>query len=119
MKAFIATILIFALAGQPLWASAPDRRHIDKVRKKVSQCLDDGRHVAIETYDNRKLAGTITQAAPDDFALTNAAGTTTLSYGEVKKVNAPMDPHKRSIIVSLAVLGGLFGTLLAAAANDK
>lgn len=30
-----------------------------------------------------------------------------------------MDAHKRGVIVSLAVLGGLFGTLIAAAANDK
>ena len=119
MKAFIAAVLIFALAGEALWASAPDQKHLDKIRKKVSQCLDDGRHVSIETYDNRKLGGTISQASPDDFALTNAAGTTKLAYSEVRNIKAPMDPHKRSIIVSLAVLGGLFGTLIAAAANDK
>ena len=119
MKNLIAFVLIFALAGQSLWAGAPDEKHVQKIRAKVSQCMDDGRHVSVETLDNRKFAGTIIQAGTDDFVLTNAAGTTTLSYNDVRKIKSPMDPRKRSAIVTLAVLGGLFGTVIAAAANDR
>jgi hypothetical protein len=119
MKTIIAIVLVLALAGQSAWAAAPDQKHIDKIHRQVSKCMDDGRHVSIETFDNRKFAGTISQAGPDDFVLINAAGTATLNYGDVKKIKSPMDPHKRSAIVSLAVLGGLFGFLFAVAANDK
>jgi hypothetical protein len=119
MKNLIAFVLIFGLAGQSLWAGTPHEKHVEKVRNKVSQCMDDGRHVSVETLDHRKFAGTITQAGLGDFVLANAAGTTTLSYSDVRNIKAPMDPHKRSVIVSIAVLGGLFGTLIAAAANDR
>src|SRR5215475_9726891 len=119
VKNLIAFVLIFVLAGQSLWAGAPDEQHVKKIRAKVSQCMDDGRHVSVETLDHRKFAGTIIQAGTDDFVLTNAAGTTTLNYNDVRKIKSPMDPRKRSAIVTLAVLGGLFGTVIAAAANDR
>jgi hypothetical protein len=119
VKTAIAFALIFALASQALWAGVPDQKHVEKIRKKVSQYLEDGRHVSVETYDDHKLAGIISQAAPDDFVLINAGRPVTLRYSEVKKVKAPMDPQKRSIIVSIAVLGALFGTILAAAVHDQ
>ncbi|HZI58956.1 MAG TPA: hypothetical protein VFF39_19385 [Verrucomicrobiae bacterium] len=115
----IASLLIFALAGQSLWGETPDHKHIEKIRHKVSQCIDDGRHVSVETYDNHKVAGTIIRAAQDDFVLINADNTVTLRYGSVKKIKSPMDPRRRSAIVALVVLGGLMGTALAAAANDR
>lgn len=115
----IASLLIFALAGQSLWAETPDQKHIEKIRNKVSQCIDDGRHVSVETYDNHKVAGTIIRAAQDDFVLINADSTVTLSYSSVKKIKSPMDPRRRSAIVALVVLGGLMGTVVAAAANDR
>jgi len=59
--------------------------------------------------------GTIIRAAQDDFVLINADSTVTL----VKKIKSPMDPRRRSAIVGLVVLGGLMGTLPAAAANDR
>lgn len=114
----LASLLIFTVAGQSLWAAAPDQKHIEKIRNKVSQCID-GRHVFVETYDNHKVAGTIIRAAQDDFVLINADSTVTLNYSDVKKIKSPMDPRRRSAIVALAVLGGLFGTLLVAAANDR
>jgi len=119
VKNLIAFLLIFALAAQSLWAGTADEKHVEKIRNKVSQCMDDGRHMSVETLDHRKFAGTIIQAGTDDFVLTNAAGTTTLSYSDVKKIKSPMDPHKRGAMVSLAVLGGLFGAVIAAAANDR
>jgi hypothetical protein len=119
VKSLIAFVLIFALATQSLCAGTADEKHVEKIRNKVNQCMDDGRHVSVETLDHRKFAGTIIQAGTDDFMLTNAAGTTTLTYADVKKIKSPMDPHKRGAIVSLAVFGGLFGTLIAALANDR
>ena len=119
MKNLITVVMIFVLAGQSLWAGTQDEKRVEKVRNKVSECMDDGRHVSVETLDHRKFAGTIIQAGPDDFVLTNAAGATKLSYIDVKKIKSPMDPRKRTAIVSLAVLGGLFGTVIAAAANDR
>jgi hypothetical protein len=115
----LASLLIFTVAGQSLWAAAPDQKHIEKIRNKVSQCIDDGRHVSVETYDNHKVAGTIIRATQDDFVLINADSTVTLNYSDVKKIKSPMDPRRHSAIVALAVLGGLFGTLLVAAANDR
>lgn len=119
MKHLIAVALLFALAGQPLWAATPDQKHLEKVRDKVSQCLESGRHVSIETYDGRKFAGTISQAGADDFVLASVAGSTMFLYSDVKKIKSPMDPHKRGVIVSIAVLGGLLGTTLVAAAHDR
>src|ERR1043165_1082501 len=88
VKNLIVFVLIFALAGQSVWAGTADEKHVEKIRNKVSQCMDDGRHVSIETLDHRKFAGTIIQAGADDFVLTNAAGTTTLSYNDVKKIKS-------------------------------
>ena len=119
MKNLIAFVLIFALAGQSLWAGTADEKHVEKIRNKVSRCMDDGNHVSVETLDHRKFAGTITQASLDDFVLASSAGTTTISYSDVKKIKSPMDPHKRSVIASIAVLGGLLGTLIVAAAHDR
>jgi len=113
VKTAIALVLILVLAGQSLWAGTPDEKHVEKIRKKVSQYLEDGRHVSVETYDNHKLGGFISQASLEDFVLINTGQPVTLRYSEVKKVKAPMDPQKRSIIVSLVVLGSLFGTLIA------
>ncbi|HYL93277.1 MAG TPA: hypothetical protein VEW69_08985 [Alphaproteobacteria bacterium] len=119
MKHLIAFVVTFALAGQSLWAATPDQKHLENVRKKVSQCLDSGRRVSIETYDNRKFAGDISQAGAEDFVLASIAGSTTLRYSDVKKIKSPMDPHKRGVIVTLAVLGGLLAGTLAAAVNDR
>jgi hypothetical protein len=119
MKHLLAVLLVFTVGTQSLWVAAPDEKHIEKIRQKVSQYLDDGRHVSVETMDSRKFAGTIVKAGPDDFVLTNASGQMTFNYSEVKKIKAPMDTHTRGVIVTLAVLGGLFGIGIAAAANDR
>lgn len=118
MKTVITFVLIFALAGQSLWAIPPDQKHTEKIRKKVGHYLEDGRHVSVETYDNHKMGGFISQASLEDFVLINAGQPVTLHYSEVKNVKAPMDPHKRSAIIGLVVLGGLLGTLVAAASHD-
>lgn len=119
MKNLTTFVLVLAMAGQSLWASGPDEKRLEKIRNKVSQCMDDGRHVSVETLDHRKFAGTITQAGLDDFVLASGTGTTTINYSDVRKLKSPMDPHKRSVIAAIGVLGGLFGTLIVAAAHDR
>lgn len=89
MKHLLAVLLIFTVGTQSLWAAAPDEKHIAKIRQKVSQYLDDGRYVSVETMDNRKVAGTIIKAGPDDFVLTNASGPVTFSYSDVKRSRPP------------------------------
>src|SRR5689334_16631271 len=115
----IASLLIFALAGQSLWGETPDHKHIEKIRHKVSQCIDDGRHVSVETYDNHKVAGTIIRAAQEDFVLINADSTVPHLLGLVKKISSPRDQRSRSALLALVVLRRLMGPPLAAAANDR
>jgi len=119
MKHLLAVFLVFTLGTQSLWAAGQDAKHAAKIQQKVSQYLDDGRRVSVETTDSRKFAGTIVKAGPDDFVLTNASGQMTFNYSEVKKIKAPMDQHARGVIVTLAVLGGLFGAVAAGLANDR
>ena len=119
MKTLLTAILIFALAGQSLWATVPDQKHVEKIKNQAARYLDSGNHVSVQTYDNQQFGGTITQANPDGFVLTNAAGSTTLSYSDVKKIKSPMNPHKRSALVSAAVLAGLFGLVFGALLSDK
>ncbi len=119
MKNLIAAILVFALAGQSLWAKAPEQKHVEKIKSQATKYLDSGNHVSIETNDNRQLGGTITEVNPESFVLANAAGSTTLSYSDVKKIKSPMSQRKKSAIVSAVVLGGLFGLVFGALANDK
>jgi hypothetical protein len=119
MKNLIAVILVFTLAGQSLWACAPDQKHVGKIRSQAAKYLDSGKHVSVETYDNHQFGGTITQTNQDGFVLTNAAGSTTLSYSDVKKIKSPMNPHKRSALVGMAVLAGLFGLVFGALLSDK
>jgi hypothetical protein len=118
MKNLIAVILVFALAGQSLWAAAPDRKHVEKIKSQAARYLDSGGHVSVETYDSRQFGGTITETNLEGFVLTNAAGSAALSYSDVKKIKSPMNAHKRSAIVGAAVLAGLFGLVFGALAND-
>jgi hypothetical protein len=92
---------------------------VEKIKSQAAKYLDSGNHVSVETYDNHQFGGTITQTTPDGFVLTNAAGSTTLSYSDVKKIKSPMNPHKRSALVGAAVLAGLFGLVFGALLSDK
>ena len=119
MKNLIAVILVFTLAGQSLWANVPDPKHVDKIKIQAAKYLDSGNHVSVETYDHHQFGGTITQTTPDGLVLTNAAGSTTLSYNDVKKIKSPMNQHKKGAIVGAAIMAGLFGLLFGALASDK
>ena|ERR1041385_928762 len=119
MKNKIAVLLLFAVAGQSLWAGVPDQKHVEKIKSQAARYLDSGNHVSVETYDNHQFGGTITQTTPEGLVLTSAAGSTTLSYSDIKKIKSPMNPHKRSAIIGAAIMAGLFGLLFGALASDK
>jgi hypothetical protein len=119
MKNLIAVVLVIALAGRSLWATSPDQKHAEKIKSQAAKYLDSGDHVSVETYDNRQLGGTITETNLEGFVLTNAAGSSTLSYNDVKKIKSPMNPRKRSAIVGAAFLAGLFGLVFGVLASDK
>ena len=120
MKSFVAALLsVFLGCSSCLAGVGPDQKHIEKIKKQVSKCLDRGAMVSVETYDHRKMRGEINQANPDTFELTVAGQPTTLSYADIKKIKSPMSPAMKQRIAITAVLGGLTALLLVFAAQDR
>jgi hypothetical protein len=110
MRRLVVALIVFALtAGQLFAASAPDPKHIETIKKKVSSCLENSRHVTIETYDGRKLQGSVSEADADSFVLTFHNNSTTLSYADVKRIKwpSPISKTGQAVIVASAVVGGL------------
>ena len=66
--------------------------------------------VVVETHDNRRLLGIVTEAGADHFVLSYAGRTTLLSYRDVKRVKWPSAVGKQVKVVAetAAVVGGLF-----------
>jgi len=115
MKKTLICLLLFALISAPAWASpAPDAKHIDSIRKKVASCVDHQRRVVVETYDDRRMLGLITEARADDFVLSSAGHTTTLSYSDVKKVKwpSPLTKEAWAAIGAAAIAGALYGLVV-------
>jgi 3-keto-L-gulonate-6-phosphate decarboxylase len=110
MKKQIASLLILLLMASPLYASPQSgQKHIETIKKKVASCLEDSRHIVIETYDDRKLQGSIREAGPDSFVLSFQATSTTLNYADVKKIKwkSPMAKEVKAVIGAVAITGGL------------
>ena len=120
MKQLIALVLFFAVACNSCFAGAqPDQKHIDKVRKQVSDYLEQGTRVSVETYDQRKLQGSISEANSDTFVLTVDGRSTTLNYADVKKIKSPMSRSKKQKIVAAIFTIGFLGTVLGLVATQK
>jgi hypothetical protein len=86
MKKLLVCLLLLALGCPQMWAGAgPDQAHIDKIKKKIADCVDQHRRVTIETYDDRILQGSISEAGADNFVLSYAGKSTTLNNSDVKK----------------------------------
>jgi hypothetical protein len=117
MKKLVVCLLIVALTSSASWAdSSPDPRHIESIRKKIDACVDQHRRVVIETYDNRRLQGFITEAKTDDFVVSYAGRASTLSYADVRKVKWPSAVLKQVELVAaaMATAGVLFGLFILA-----
>lgn len=112
MKKILACLLTFALTSSPLWADdGPDHKHIDSIKKKVAECVDRQRRVVVETYDNTRRQGVISEAGTDAFVLNYAGQATTISYRDVKKIHWP-SPVMRQVKVlagAAAIAGAIFG----------
>lgn len=107
-KLFTPFLLFMFLCFQLSAAAGPDQKHIDKVKRKVAECIEHSRRVTIETYDGRLLQGSIKEAGADTFVLVTTGGITTLKYSDVKNIKWP-SPHMKTGIVVAVVLGGLLG----------
>jgi hypothetical protein len=82
-------------------AGAPEDRIIHAAREQV----------VIETYDARRLQGSVSEARADSFILTNDGRSTTLTYAEVRRVFAPGQLSKP--VTAILVGGVVAGVLLA------
>ena len=120
MKPLIALVLIFGIACPSMYAApGPDQKHIDKIKKKVNACIEKGSRVSMETYDDRKLQGKISEAGVDTFVLTNEGRSTTLAYTEIKKIKSPLDQRTKRAIALAIVTGGLIGLTAVGLSQDK
>jgi hypothetical protein len=119
VKTLIACLLVLAMSTHGLAWSGPDQKHIEKIQKKVSQYVERGSMVSVETYDQHQMWGSIAEAGPDSFVLVVANTPTTMKYADIKKIKAPMDRGTKTRIVTAIVVGGLLGLTLVAAAQDR
>lgn len=115
MKNLLSWLLILALASPRMWAdSGPDPEHIESIKRKVAACVEQHRRVAVETYDGRRLQGTISESGINDFVLNNGTRATTLAYRDVKKIRWPSPVWKQVKVfaAAAAVAGALFGLVV-------
>jgi hypothetical protein len=115
MKKALACLLVFALAASPTWASSgPDQQHIEAIRKRVAHSVDAQRRVVVETYDNRRLQGVISEARSDDFVLVCSGRATTLSYPDVRKIRWQSRAwgQAKALAVAAGVTVAIFGLVV-------
>jgi hypothetical protein len=111
MQRIVTSLLVVVFFATTLRASQnPDQKHIDSIKKKVASCLENSRHVTIETYDDRKLQGLIGEAESDSFVLVFQSKSTTLNYADVKKIKWPstMSREVKAIIIATAGTAAIF-----------
>jgi hypothetical protein len=113
-KLFVC-LLIFTLACTPLLAGGdPDQKQIAKIKKKVAVCLEHERRVTVDTYDDRLLEGSVSEAGADSFVLNYDGRSTTLKYADVRKIKWPSEVSKqvKVVIGAAAVVGVLVVALV-------
>lgn len=112
MKKTLIFLLALALAASPTWASSgPDPEHIEAIRKKVARAVDSQRRAVVETHDNRRLQGVISEARSDDFVLVYAGRATTLAYRDVRKIRLQSRAWKqvKAVAAAAAISAAIFG----------
>jgi len=119
MNRMVALILVLAIGCSSCFASGPDQKHIAKIKKQVSSYMDRGARVVLDTYDQRKLQGSINEAGPESFALYQDGQSTTLKYADVKKIKAPMDRRTKQEITMAIFLTGFFGLIGGLLSQDR
>ena len=120
MKKPIALILFFGIACSSCMAGGqPDQKHTEKIKQQVIRYLNTGDRVSLETYDQRKLQGAISESRTDSFVLTIEGRSATLNYAEVKKIKSFMSRSKKQMIATIIVTGALFGMTAILLSQDK
>jgi hypothetical protein len=121
MKKVLICLLISVLASPRTWADpSPDQEHIESIKKKVAKCVDQQKRVVVETYDSRRLQGFISEAGPDDFVLSHAGRTTTLSYRDVRRISWPSPVWKQvKVMAGAAAIVGVIVGLVALAGGFR
>lgn len=112
MNKIVGCVLVLMFACPQIWgAPGPDQKHIEKMKKKVAKCVEEPRRVSIETYDGRRLQGSISAADADTFVLTNSSRSSTLAYADVKKIKWPSSTahYVMAVAGAAAVAGALYG----------
>lgn len=115
MKKNLTLLLVFLLTTAPTWASpGPNQAHIEVIKKKVAHCVDQQKRVVVETYDNRRLQGVISEARTDDFVLIYAGRATTLSYQAIAKIKwqSPIWKHAKAIATAAGITAAIFGLVV-------
>src|SRR5258708_6564828 len=120
MKKILACFLMLTISCSQLWAGPrPDHKHIDKVTRKVTECVEKNPRVSVKTYDDRAFQDSLSEAGGDHFVLTNEGRSTPLTYDDVKKIKSPRPPEKKDAIIMAIGPGGFFGLLVALLPTDK
>ena len=110
MKKTVAGLLVFVMLASGASASqTPDQKHIEAIKKKVASCVENSRHVTVQTFEGRELQGSIREAGADSFVLSFHGNSTNLQYVEVKKIEWPSSLSKglKTALLVVGVLGGL------------
>ena len=114
MKKALACLLVCTLTSSLSWAR-PNQEPIKAINKKVANCLDhQQRRVVVETYDNRRLQGEISEARSEGFVLTYAGQATTLSYLNVRKIKlqSTVWKHVKALAAATAITGAIAGLVV-------
>lgn len=112
MNKIVACVLVLLLACPQIWgAPGPNEKHVEKIKKRVAKCVEKPRRVSIETYDGRRLQGSISEADADTFIITNGSRSSTLAYADVKNIKWPSSTahYVMDIAGAAAVTGAIFG----------
>ena len=119
MKNMIVCLLVVTLTSSQMWADpGPDQAHANAVKRKVAYCLDHQLRVVVETYDNRRFEGVITESGTDDFVVSYAGQSTSLLYRDVRKIKWQSPARSQitvvveRVVVGAAVMGALYGLVV-------
>ena len=91
----------------------------EKIRREAAKALEKNSRVTVELFDGRKLQGYVTETATKHFVVAGEGRSAQIAYGDVKKLKHHGTPERRRALVALAVVGGLIGLTLAAAAGTR
>jgi hypothetical protein len=131
----IISLALIVSQPRPSWGQTPSTNpplspQAEQIKKQVEK-IGLGNHLTVILPSGDEYYGTITNLDATAFALAEVdlKQTITLNYGEVKKVlkgyggknyiTGKRVHPRRSLIVGLAVVGGLLGLVLLAASQTR